>query len=249
MPTRLRRLVLPVFCAAIGLLAFWLGTVEGYGFVRWAGLVVIGLSALGAVFVLIEDRLPGAHGAGVTAADLRPLATTRAELAARLGWEVRNSDAHLLDWARTGLLADGGERRANHVLTGVRHGLRFAVFEYVRRRPGDDGPVGTTVWMVLLPEPVPPFELWRDPPHTDRAAYRPLAPGWSFRAAHPAVVPPVLTRTALARLEEGGLVHLQAEGPTLITHRPGFASAGGAQSIVVRDVERLLAVAQALPAP
>nr|BFE56908.1 hypothetical protein GCM10020063_014340 [Dactylosporangium thailandense] len=236
MPARLRRLVLPVSCAGVGALAWWLGAAEGYAIIRWAGVAVVALSVLAAAYALAGDRLPGAHGAGITAADRRPLAATRAELAARLGWEVRNSDPRLLDWARDGLLTDGAERRANHVLTGVRRGLRFAVFEYVRRRPGDDGLVGTTVWMVLLPSALPSFELRRARPGAE----------WSVRAVDPAVVPPVLTAPVLARLRAGDLLHLQAEGPTLITHRPGFASGGGAQSIVVRETESLLAAAEAL---
>jgi hypothetical protein len=201
------------------------------------------------VWVLAEPRLPGAHGLGVTADDLRPLAATRAELAARLGWDVRNSDARLLSWARSGLLTEGGERRANQVLTGVRHGLRFAVFEYIRRIPGEEQPVGTTVWLVLMPEEILPFEIWRDPPHDDRAAYQPLDAGYVFRAQDPSGVRRVLTPPVLARLHKGRLVHLQGEGPTLITHRPGFASAGGAQAIVVRETESLLAVAEALLRP
>src|SRR3954452_24562795 len=117
---------MPVICARVGLIAFWLGRAGSLGFVHWGGVVVMVLSALAAVWVLAEPRLPGAHGLGITADDLRPLAATRAELAARLGWDVRTSDARLLSWARSGLLTEGGERRANHVLTGVRHGLRFA---------------------------------------------------------------------------------------------------------------------------
>ncbi|MFI5910348.1 hypothetical protein [Dactylosporangium sp. NPDC051541] len=232
----LKRLVLPVVCALIGVLAVWLGTVEGYGFIRWSGIVVIGLSALAAVYVLVEDRLPGARGVGLRAADLRPIAGSRAELAARLGWEVRTADPQLLTWARGGLLVEGRERRANLVLTGVRHGLRFAVFEYVRRVPGEDLAVGTTVWMVLLPDPLPAFELTRDHP----------AAQWVLQPPNSAVVLPLLTPAAYARLDEARMVRLQAEGPTLITYRPGFASHGGAQSIVVREVGALLAVAKAL---
>ncbi|WP_432972469.1 hypothetical protein [Dactylosporangium sp. CA-233914] len=223
-----RRLLPPVCCAGVGLLAIWLGGAEAgrpdarvAGFVRSGGVVVLVMSLLAVGWVLLAPHLPGAHGAGVGREDLRRLAPTRAELAARLGWEVRNTDPRLLAWARTGILAEGTERRANHVLTGLIDGWRFAVFEYIRRMPGADEPIGTTVWMVMLPAPAPPFEVSVEE-----------------------VDPPVRDL-----MRAGGLVRLQAEGATLLTYHPGFASGGGPQAIVVARAEALVALARALSAP
>jgi hypothetical protein len=222
--------------------------------VRIAGWIFIGIGGL-LLLVVLGTARSGGKARGAPAAMLKPIAADRAELARQRGWQFREVEPGVLASATTGLLAGGQQRQAKNVIAGTADGRSFAVFDFLRRAV--DGPqkgqlIGTTVWQVHLPAPLPRVELWDARPMTDRKQYQPFDPaepkGYVVRAAEAQAARRILSPQAMAVIREHGLNCVLVDGPTLISYRDGFYSAGKAEGLLVSDLEALIAVAAAMPA-
>ena len=221
---------------------------------RIAGWVCIGIGGLVLLALLATARPARSKARGAGADQLKPTAADRAELARQRGWQLREVEPRLLASASTGLLASGQQRQAKNAMVGTLNGREFAVFDFLRRAV--DGPqkgqvVGTTVWQVHLPGPLPAVELWDARPFATRKQYQPLDPadpkGYVVKTVQAEAARQILSPQVMAVIREHGLNCVIVDGSTVVSYRDGFYSGGKAEALLVSDLEALVAVAAALP--